>query len=298
MSDIFSTVTTHLHAGLEKPLKLLQITDMHITLSDEQDDADTVKQQGDRRWVFRWGPSLLPPSEDLFDEWLRIAEREKTDCLLLTGDTIDAPSHGNIAYLGSRLAGREYLYITGNHDWVFPKDHPPVAAVRQTYVPLIEAVTGQAFDFVQKELGGLTLIGIDNGYGHITQEQYDRTFAALDAGRPVILCCHVPFYCETLMQPTIDYWRFVNPMGTPEDVCRTYGFKPFDQRTMAYTQKLKTYPNLLAILAGHIHFNHEDRFSPYTMQYTTQTAVHLPLADREGKEVPHEAGQARWILVD
>lgn len=286
MNAIYEAVETHIHAGLLRPVRLLQLSDMHLTRGDACDSEYVQNQQGQRRFVFRWDTSL-PTSEELFAYWMGRAD--EFDCVVLTGDTIDAPSHGNLTFLSEHLKGHNYLYVTGNHDWAYPPDYKrPENEVRAQYFPSIEAVTGQSLVFTEKQVGGVTLIGLDNSREQINEEQYKKTFAILDRGQPVVICAHVPFDCETLRAPSRDYWLQDILCGYPRPT----------ELTAAFVRRLKDYKNLTALLTGHIHFNHEDVFSPYTVQYVTQTAVHLPIVIREGKEVPHSAGQARIITID
>lgn len=298
LSDYYTTVETRIHVGLEKPVRLLVVSDMHITRYDGADDEYAQKQQHDRRYVFSWEKER-PTSEQLFEYWLN--ESEFADCLVLTGDTVDAPSHGNLAYLERKLRGRNYLYVTGNHDWCFPRNHPPTSDTRATYVPKIEAITGQPFDFYRKTVGEIQLLSVDNGYHQVTEEQSEAVFSALESGQPTVLCCHIPLYINTLLEPAVTYWHSMVLMGAPESAYDKTGVSKYNlpsETTCRFTERLATYKNLVAILAGHVHFNHIDMFTPTVPQIITQTAVHLPIVERDGREVPHGPGQARLILID
>lgn len=294
MTLIESTV----HAGLPAPVRLFHLTDLHITRSDESDCPYAVRQQAERRLVFRRPDE--EPSESLADAFLR--EGAEADCLVMTGDIIDAPSAGNLAFLREKFTRPDCFYVTGNHDWCFPPDHPAGAEGQRAFRPLLEQASGFPIDFCTRRVGGLTLIGLDNSEYQVTAEQAARVFSVLERGEPSILCCHVPFYCGTLWESARDYWREPILVGCPDEVLAQGFARPRSLRptaeTAAFVERLKTFPNLAAILAGHIHYNHTDRFSEYTVQIVTQTAVHAPIAERNGREVPHEPGNARWVYVD
>ena len=284
-------------AGLPSPVRLFHLTDMHITRSSAGDCAYVRRQQAERRLVFRRPEQ--ESSESLMDAYLR--ESGSADCLVMTGDIIDAPSEGNLAYLREKLAGRSFFYVTGNHDWCFPPDHPVGPEGQYAFRPLLERASGFPIGFCTRKVGGLTLIGLDNTSYQVTQAQAEAVFAVLERGEPAALCCHVPFFCDTLWESVRDYWQQPILTGCPDEVLAQSsvdpgGLRPTDE-TRAFVRRLKTFPNLAAILAGHIHFNHEDRFSAYTVQIVTQTAVHDPVEERFGREVPHQPGTVRWIEV-
>lgn len=283
------------HAGLSSPVRLFHLTDMHITRSSEQDHPYVQRQQAERRLIFC--PAGQKTSEALLDDYL--LESENSDCLIMTGDMIDAPSDGNLAYLSEKLAGRNCLYVTGNHDWRFPSDHPAGAEGQKAFRSLLERASGFPIDFCTLKVGELTLIGLDNSQYQVSKEQAERVLATLKQGEPTVLCCHIPFYCETLWESVRDYWDMPLLVGCPDEALRqsfvdASSIRP-QAETAMFVERLKTFPNLVAILAGHVHFNHEDRFSEYTVQIVTQTAVHDPIQERFGRTVPHQPGTARWV---
>ncbi|MCL2519227.1 MAG: hypothetical protein FWF15_11760, partial [Oscillospiraceae bacterium] len=114
------------------------------------------------------------------------------------------------------------------------------------------------------DIKGYRLIGFENTSGgyQITESQYERIVNALHTDRPTILCTHVPFYTETLTEDTVKYWKSNIVMGSPD-------FPP-NESTQKLLDYLSTETNLVvAILTGHIHFNHEDYIFGTIPQYVT-----------------------------
>ena len=88
-----SIIYTPLEVGLEKPVRILQITDVHLSFADERDSEYNRNLAVSRVETFskEGGRPPYTPSE-YFEEAVRVAE-ETDSLLVLTGDVIDIQTH-------------------------------------------------------------------------------------------------------------------------------------------------------------------------------------------------------------
>ena len=119
-------VHTVLEVGLEAPVKILHITDVHLTIANDQDSEEMAKTMDRRREVFYKEGNCPPhtPSE-YFAEAIALAE-EMGALLVCTGDVCDLDNFG---------CREEFLRIAEGHDMMFtPGGHE----YQKRYVRTIE----------------------------------------------------------------------------------------------------------------------------------------------------------------
>lgn len=259
-------------AGLSAPLRLFHITDMHLTEVSEEDSEYAKAHAIPRTRCFSLVQNM--DTRTIFQELLEKSRQLNSDCVVMTGDIIDFPSKGNLACIKKSLSSLpSYFYTVGNHDWCYPIYDPPTTEIRARFLPMVEKATGFSSGFVSKQLGEVLLVGIDNGYYQITQQQYEQVETALKQGLPTLLFCHVPLYCPTLCPDTVKVWKAPILMGCPEIEYKGKSFGnnelPPQPITAAFLNLLQNAHNLVAIIAGHVHFSHNDLFAPGKPQLVT-----------------------------
>ena len=99
--------------GLGQPLKVLHVTDSHISGDGETeapfDDYSArmhdAYSQYDRKGAFQRAMDL--------------AVAERVDLIALTGDQVNYPSTSSVEFVRSQIerTGIPHLYTSGNHDW-------------------------------------------------------------------------------------------------------------------------------------------------------------------------------------
>ena len=288
-----------LHIGLSKPITLFHMTDIHLSATLPEDTPYAIQQQGERRVFLR--PDNPRTIEEDFAELLEIGR--KCDCVVMTGDVIDAPSKGNLKLLKESLKGLDnWIYAVGNHDYVYPCDILPNGTLDMVHREELQQAVGCSLDVYEKQVGELLLISFDNGYYQVTQEQADAILKALDRGMPTILCCHVPLYAPETALHAEHVWREPIVMGRPDEVLpgtEKWGGQKIKPASVTdeFVKALRGYQNLAAILTGHVHFNYVEAFSEHTTQFVTATALYAPPAMMNGFEVPHEEGYGRLITI-
>ena len=104
----FKSETVNLHFGLEKPVRILHVTDVHLSLADDV-DGDSMKEHArERRREFVKEASY--PERDpqgYFEEAMEYSK--EFDCTVITGDVIDFISHANCQTAKKILAGKDYM---------------------------------------------------------------------------------------------------------------------------------------------------------------------------------------------
>ena len=244
--------------GLYKPVRLMQISDLHLTLADERDDAYANEHQIGRTQCFsRPG---VPGAPAQLREMMAYAQDKCVDRIVLTGDILDFPSVPNLELLKEQLSGSgiPYFYIYGNHDWNYPRDMEQ-AAVKMRNTPLFKELLGGDASARAVDLGALILIGLDNSDYQFTDAQVDFTQAQLAAGKPCMIFFHVPLYIDTLLEDTMRVWQRSILAGTPPVCNKNDWGAAATEATMRMCRLLrKADTPLIGAAAGHVHFNHED----------------------------------------
>ncbi len=266
--------TTLVIPGLRAPFTILQVTDLHACALGAAEAAamDPVRRDYIPPRVALFSEGRPYPSEAALPVMFDYAAACGADLLLLTGDILDFPSEENLALLGFCLASAKTptLYITGNHDWSFADDYH-TAHSAAAYRPRIAALSGGDAHLAVHETGEVVVCALDNGCDRIPEETLSRYIAvaraARAAGKALILGMHIPLKVDTLVEDTVRVWR--------RDLCLGEGATGgHDPHTVAFwravTQSRDLAPDL--VIAGHIHFDHEDAFPNGVPQLVTGIA--------------------------
>ena len=144
-----------LKIGLEKPVNLFHVTDSHIALSDERDD--------ERKRALAAGRGS-PRHKEYLLEQIAYAE-ENCDLLVHTGDLMDFISHPNVEFAKSVLKNEKIFYIAGNHDYSqYVGEAWEDKAYRMNGYMMMGGGLGVPMFFNSRVVGGVNIVGIDNGY--------------------------------------------------------------------------------------------------------------------------------------
>ena len=260
--------------GMADTVRLLHVTDTHLALIDER-DAEHLEACGGAHE--RFGARRLDAdgnsvfTETTFDEMMAGVASLGTEIDLLahTGDLIHFPSQANIERASAGLTGTglEFMYTSGNHDWVFPGVEQ-VAGLREESWSLLDPITGGRPSHEARDIGGIRFLAIDNSTYQVNQEQLEFAAEQLAAGLPTVLLTHIPLSVPTLRGPTIDKWKtpllMADPAGDPE--------RAGSPATVEFARSLSAAANLVAIFCGHVHFEHVDSISPNAVQYAGASA--------------------------
>ena len=238
MNRVLHTVV---EIGLEKPVKVLQITDTHITESDERDSEKMQRLMKRRTDVFlTLGRTPDKTPQEQLRDALAFAEAEGA-YPVLTGDLMDANTHGNREILEEILKGRDYLYTAGSHEgqttnWLEPMEEE--GTYYEEYCKYYMTRFGTWF-FDHKIIGGVNLITMDNAPNFFTEDSYLRLQGEINRGLPMVLFMHNPLNCTSLQKQ----WPY----------CSDEAFA-ISRKTV---ELIESCPLIKAVFAGHWHRDDE-----------------------------------------
>ena len=260
-------IKSTIHAGLEKPVKLLHVTDTHLGLVDDRDD--------ERKHALARRLST-PEIERYLYEHIAYA-KERCDLLVHTGDLMDFVSHANVEKAREILADEHVFFIAGNHDYSqYVGEAWEDDAYRMNSYMQMGYGLGVPMFFNSRVVGGLNIVGIDNSYYRFADWQIWRLKKEAEKGLPIILAFHDPLFEESLYRyhmsfPGADCTYIV---GCDETHLLPYSeFRAVQQRPDAPTLRMMDYiksePLIKGILTGHLHFSFESNITKTLPQFVT-----------------------------
>ena len=204
MEQIIHTV---IELGLDAPVKLLQITDVHLTAFDDQDPPSQKELLGRRYEAFRRSGEYPPLDPDQYlCEALDLAEKEGA-LPILTGDIIDLHSIGNVNLFRRIIKGRDVMFTPGGHE------HQRIC--RRTmeeegdYAEVMQKTLAAEFPefdlgLESRIIGGVNIITANNSLDYYNADTVDKFFCQLERGYPIVVFSHDPIN-DKLMGLTESY---------------------------------------------------------------------------------------------
>lgn len=262
-------VNSSLNIGLDKPIKLLHVTDTHISDTDERDDAR--KQR-----ICRSNPidAIKKNFRDAIDYC-------NTNCNIMvhSGDLISVVSPKSLEVVREHLdCCDNYVMVAGNHEFSqYCGEAWEDIAYKMTAYPLVYGKLHEKMLFTSKEIGGVNIVGIDDSYYQVEQWQLWRLKREVAKGLPIVLFMHVPLFEESLFQRSVrnNSEGIAYLMGCDEEHLMNFNneFREVQQRptddTLRFIEYVYSQPLIRCILAGHVHFNHESVLPGGAVQYVT-----------------------------
>lgn len=260
-----------LRIGLQSPVKLLHISDTHLSFADSRDDACKMKLAEKRSQLFENGThACLIHLLNAMDYAV-----EHCDLLVHTGDLIDFVSYRNLDLVKGIMGDLDYFFVAGNHEFSkYVGEAVEDEAYKQDSLPLVQQAFKHDIRFCSRVVGGLNLVGIDNSYYHFNREHIELFKAEVLKGLPIILFVHNPFYTAELFDECIRARgnSYASIMGCPDDLIAGYSKDRFEQQRatdedMAMIDYLKSLSLIKAVFAGHLHYFYESQWSDTARQY-------------------------------
>ncbi len=256
-----------LNIGLERPLKILHVTDSHIAYADERDNERKhalAQRLGD------------PKKEAYFFEHLAYA-KEHCDLMVHTGDLIDFTSQANFDFARKVLAEEKVFFTAGNHEFsqYVGEAYEDRAYKMNSYNEMRPGLGAPLF-FNARTVGGVNFVGIDDSYHQFEPWQLTRLQKEIEKGLPIILCLHAPlfeqslydYHCERTGPASSSYLVGCDEDHLPNDEWRAIEIRPRGV-TMEAVAFIKSQPLIKAVLAGHIHFSFVSELAPGMTQFVT-----------------------------
>jgi len=202
MEKILHTV---LELGLPAPVKLLHITDVHLTETDPRDPVDQQEHMDKRREVFRKEAGYPPKTpNEYFAEAFALAEAEGA-LPIVTGDVIDVHCLGNIDEFHRISDGKDFLFTPGSHEFAkfcrAPKEGDDYhGRYRVTRPSLEQSFSHLNFTFDSRTVGGVNVITVDNSRDWFPEEVLTGLKAEAEKGLPMLLFMHDPLTDHGLLR--------------------------------------------------------------------------------------------------
>ena len=197
---------TKLNIGLKQPVKILHITDVHLTYANENDTPRHQCLMEKRFGVFQKEgefPSFTP--KEYFEQAIALAKKENA-LLVCTGDAIDILTYGNLEVFKQIVEGEDMMFSPGGHEHqrvcVRTMEEPP--EYQDAARARLESELSQ-FDlsFESRVIGGVNIITADNSLDYYSQKTVAAFKRELEKGLPIIVFSHDYIWdaCLNLKEP-------------------------------------------------------------------------------------------------
>lgn len=265
---MLNVIKNEINIGLKEPVKILHITDSHLTFVDEENHGNET------RWKCFESPDNRGSALKYYLEALKYAE-DNNLLIVNTGDLIDFLSRGNFEFLDEYSYNLDFIYAAGNHDFCHcvgkaTEDRPYKWEMMKRVAPHFR----QNLYFDSKIVSGVNFVTLDNSYYLIEDAQIKMLKAEAAKGLPIVLCMHVPFYEESIAEREMS----VNPcaylVAAPEELLKTYPEnrrlqQTPDEATLRAVEYIKNEPAIKLLITGHTHYNYDVTLDSGLRQITT-----------------------------
>lgn len=239
--------------GLEKEYELLFLTDTHVIVQSEEDDAQVTANADGRYPVFM--DAIGVSAAEQFPYWMKYANEREVDAVLFGGDIIDYPSSANIDFLSENVSKLDmpYLYTLGNHDWTYPWEYMTDKA-KQEYIPMLQPVIAENGTIEIMDMEDFLVVSVDNSSGQVHPDALEQYLQVLEQGKPVIVLVHVPFMTQSVLGKANEIWDSPVVIGAGN----YGGIYPSEESTAFIEATTAEDSPVIAVLAGHVHFYDKD----------------------------------------
>lgn len=263
----------HWHFGLDKPLKVLHISDSHLIGANGSDKPVKHELAARRIHEFEHDQKRNEPGslEEYFHTACRYA-RDNGELLVHTGDLIDYISAGALEKMRRIISEIPMIFTPGNHEYfteIWPQYRDPDEP--HSWEDVKKILPGGS-QFVSHICNGVNFIAVDNAKYRFTAEQLAKFREEAAKKLPIVMLCHVQIHTPE------NYDRYFTPThpcaytaGCPVELMEGYPDelreeqKP-DEATDEFIAMLKECKELRAILCGHHHQPFESEFVPGVIQ--------------------------------
>jgi len=186
------------------PLRILHITDAHVSLSDD-DPPRTSRMHHAFEHTVDKATGVPTSSAAEFVRLMEMACAKSVDLIAFGGDIVNFPSNETVHWVLDRVrdagCGRPFIYTAGNHDWHTEGlpgdgryDAQRLPHLDTTLRPLLESsLLPDSRLYGRTLLKGVEILVLDNSNYQITQEQLDFARRHLvGRGPPTLLMLHMP----------------------------------------------------------------------------------------------------------
>ncbi|MBQ3332289.1 MAG: metallophosphoesterase [Thermoguttaceae bacterium] len=252
---------------IRRKLTALQISDTHISLTDERDS------QRQREMAHQRAERFGGRSAEKFLAAL-IYAREKGELFLPVGDLIDSCTAKNLDLLRACFADSDCFACVGNHEfyqWVGDGAKEDEAYKHLSF-DRVRAAYPDDLSFCSREVAGINFVAFDDVFYDVADDLIDRIKAEAAKGLPIVALCHCPLYTPELFQETVARQGVAYIVGASDEEIAHYPQDMFEEQrtnetTRAFLEYLRGEKALRAILCGHLHRTWQGAFSETATMY-------------------------------
>ncbi|MBO5214496.1 MAG: metallophosphoesterase [Clostridia bacterium] len=179
------------HFGLKKPVKILHLTDPHLSFALESEPEEWQKNAALRRNVF-FNEAEFPERDPVGYLEEAMEYSKNFDCTVITGDLIDLSFQGSIRQAERILAGKDFMFTPGNHELCRARTPLTFENRDEVFLDGLRHVFPRNMHFESRIVGGVNVVAVDNSMIIWTQEQFDALMTEIAKGLPILLFCHCP----------------------------------------------------------------------------------------------------------
>lgn len=251
--------------GLERDYVFWQVSDTHINYTEDESLINAYAKKN-KDWS---------PKKDgfnplyAFDLMIQESKKRKLDALILAGDIVDFCNQTSIDYVCDKLKDLECEKIValGNHEGSLGD---PIITTRDFY-PMYMKLTSNKPDCRVINYGKFMFVTLDDSDLKIIPEQIEFLKSLKQYNKPVILVTHIPLITEGLEPSCMKIWGTSFMLGTYDDTDLT-------KEAVAIIKEDDS--PIIAILAGHLHYENTSEFKKGHYQY-----CNAPLFNRFVREI-------------
>lgn len=238
---------TELKVGLTETVKLLHITDIHITEVSPIDEPWQQELMKERAEVFiKEGKYPENTPEEYFREAIALA-KELGATLVVTGDAYDVYTEGNLKKFKEIIRGEDMMFTPGGHE--YQKQIVRTLEEPDGYGAMMEEklkaqIDEFDIDFEVRTINGVNIITANNALDYFPEYTVNRFEETIKNGLPAVVFAHDPLD-DKLLNATEAYHP--NVKITKEE------YKTSHRMITA----LKTSEQVITTFTGHHHTSRE-----------------------------------------
>ena len=192
---------TTINANIKTPVKLLHITDVHLTFANLEDSTYHQEAMPKRFKTFydEGGKPNYTPEQYL--EQAIEKSKELNALLVNTGDTIDLFTNGNVIEFKKYLDSVDIMFTPGGHEFqkrftrTMEEEYPYVEETR----PKVQKVFNKYnFDLSSRVINGINIVCADNSLDYYSPKTLQLFKKELEKGLPIIVFSHDPIWDRIL----------------------------------------------------------------------------------------------------
>lgn len=245
--------------GLKKATRLLVLADSHLTIDDER--GEPYKEYSKR--MAQYFKQSIPNLEKAAS----VVKNAKYNMILMLGDMVSFPTAKGVETILETVTplNTPYAYISGNHDWHYEGEPGTEMELRKkwiakTLLPLYQGHNPLCYNII---VNGINIVLMDTSVNEILPEQLEFWREQVKAGLPMLLCCHIPLWVPgrtTSWGVGHPDWNAAHDINWEIERRPRWPEESHTNVTKTFHQEVFAAPNLLGVIAGHVHRQCYDRY--------------------------------------